>query len=571
MSLPPTATPTPYKGHILLAENDPHYSASVIALFELEGYKIQHIHSPQQLAELEDLAIFDLAIIDIRLMDNHDEFDESGIDVAHLLPALTPKLLVSLYTSSIHSAMQKEWFEGRRPPTNTEWFHKELGALRLLDKVQDIFGAYYPYNPHLNIENNGPLIDFVRHIPKYGHKPESFFVEWAEELNLLLRRLFVRETGLELVKMGLGYGGAGLIRVVPIYAFHGADQEFTKGASVILKFGELEDIQIEYDNYREYVEPFLTQRATNVVGVKGRAGRLGGIRFRFIGAHNPLNKLEIRDLSSAYNTLTAVELQQIFTDLFQTACGLWYSGKTQTAEPLPLVDTYKGYFKFHQPHQWEEVQETIAQVTADSALFTQMQDSVMVVMARGQREMLPNPARYLDQAGDTLPPIKYQCITHGDFNSRNIFIEQHRPHYYTWLIDFYRTGNSAALRDVIQLETVIKFSLLPSVDLNQRIAFERDLLSPFSFADKLPLRKWRDVSPPFAKAVYAIMAVRQMAHWIHGENDMQEYYGGLLVNTLKVLTLKARPSTNQESHETRQQHILYSAMKLAQKLQNWQK
>ncbi len=566
----PIISSTPhYRGHILFAENDTHYTASATALLELEGYKVQHIHTPQELDVVENLNIFDLAIIDIRLLDNHDEFDESGIDVAHRLPAETPKLLISLYTSSIHSAMQKEWFEEKRLPANTDWFHKEQGAERMLKKVDELFDQHYPDNPELSIATERPLVDYVRHIPRAGQRPESYFDAWSQELDLLLRRLFIRETSLELLRMGRGYGGAGLARVTPIYEFHGAEQTHTRGAAVILKFGKLDSIQVEYDNYREFVEPFLTQRATNVVGVKGRAGRLAGIRFRFIGAQNPLSSVQIQDLKTGYETLTAIDLSQIFADLFQTACGLWYSGKAESAAPIPLVSTYKGYFKFYDPVQWQEVYDTIDTVVESSPYFTCDGDELLMPRERGRAERLPHPARFADKHPEAFPAIKYQCITHGDFNSRNIFVEKNRQMYSTWLIDFFRTGNSAALRDAIQLETVIKFSLLPVTDLAQRLAFERDLLSPHSFADPLAVRKWRDVSKPFAKAIYAIMSIREMARWIHGEDDMKEYYGGLLINTLKVLTLKARPDSQQESLETRRQHTLYSAALLAKKLKNW--
>ena len=67
-----------------------------------------------------------------------------------------------------------------------------------------------------------------------------------------------------------------------------------------------------------------------------------------------------------------------------------------------------------------------------------------------------NPVRWFQQ-NRRWPTSLYTCYTHGDLHSQNILLDDNGQ---AWLIDFYRTGAGHILRDLIELETDIKFNLL---------------------------------------------------------------------------------------------------------------
>ncbi len=51
----------------------------------------------------------------------------------------------------------------------------------------------------------------------------------------------------------------------------------------------------------------------------------------------------------------------------------------------------------------------------------------------------------------------YLCITHGDFNQRNLLVDSND---HVWMLDFQETGEGHILRDLAMLDSVIRFQLL---------------------------------------------------------------------------------------------------------------
>lgn len=71
------------KARILIADNDPEYRKSLRFLLEAEGFLVFEAVSPSDVFEkLDILTNIDLALVDLRLDDDHNERDFSGLDVA---------------------------------------------------------------------------------------------------------------------------------------------------------------------------------------------------------------------------------------------------------------------------------------------------------------------------------------------------------------------------------------------------------------------------------------------------------------------------------------------------------
>ena len=70
-------------------------------------------------------------------------------------------------------------------------------------------------------------------------------------------------------------------------------------------------------------------------------------------------------------------------------------------------------------------------------------------------------------------------------HSRNVLVDNSGN---GWFIDFARARKSHALRDFVELETDIKFALLPVTDLNVLLPFEQALLEPVTLRQPLPDR-----------------------------------------------------------------------------------
>jgi hypothetical protein len=120
-------------------------------------------------------------------------------------------------------------------------------------------------------------------------------------------------------------------------------------------------------------------------------------------------------------------------------------------------------------------------------------------------------------------------MTHGDLNEHNILVTDD---HHAWLIDFYRTGTGHILRDMIELECAIKFSLAGIVDLAAQQKLEETLLGQARLAQS----PHTPSDLPYAKAMEAIFYLRKLASDFT-DQDMREYFSALLLHTLYLLSL----------------------------------
>ena len=139
--------------------------------------------------------------------------------------------------------------------------------------------------------------------------------------------------------------------------------------------------------------------------------------------------------------------------------------------------------------------------------------------------------------GDIVCPT-YSCITHGDVNETNILIDENGD---TWLIDFARTGYGHILRDVAELDAVVRFHLLGGdlASLSDRLLLESSLLSVRTFDqfNDLPPTISAD-NPHVAKAYATTLHIRKVAASLVTRNpgaDLVEYYTALFFYALKEL------------------------------------
>lgn len=172
---------------------------------------------------------------------------------------------------------------------------------------------------------------------------------------------------------------------------------------------------------------------------------------------------------------------------------------------------------------------------------------------------LPNPIYWIRERN--LHALTRLCTTHGDLHGGNVFVD---ANHQCWLIDFARTGEGHILRDFIELETDIKFSLLSETSWPILYEFELALASPRRFGEL------QGLPCPFTqeelrKAFEAIKTLRRLAHdVVKPSDDMYEYYCGLLYQTLNIVRLR-------KISPFHKRHALLSAALICEQLDNWHK
>lgn len=536
----------PKLGTILLIEPDDHLRHALTTALTRQGYHLlptavveQAHHWLQQEAAHIDLTVIDVA------------------DPAEGRAYMTLAQDLGLHHSyTLLVTKQAGWLDDLWLNERTHIFNKQHGRDDLLNEINHLFRQHIRLNQQLIIEPSDGLHlgDLVRMIKPYRNQPDDQLESRIRELKRLLQRLFFREAKIELTPLSPGKGGAGVVRVTPYYRVTQAG--FHRGAEIVLKFGLRPEIVTELGNYREYVETFTGMQATDVLGELVQTRHLAGIKFRFLGA----NKAPVREWGDVFSdkTLPDTLMADIVNQLVRDSCALWYANKypPEPAEsPPPLATYYDDQLDVFAPESWAEMEKMMQGLLADP-LFERVSPTQLRIHLPHGRETGPDPLYFLAHNQHQLPPTTFCCITHGDLNERNIFID---GNFDTWLLDFTRTGPSTAVRDLVQFESVVKFHLLPHENVPLLLAFEKWLNQPTRFST-FSQRTCPFPDPWLQRAFTTLRAVRQFAAELLETDEMREYEAGLLFQAIKMITRTGLTHAAVQRRRARQRHALYAAI-----------
>lgn len=130
---------------ILLVENDPGYRDSVREFLEYHGYEVLVASDPDSAKAMMESDAPSRAVIDIRLLDNTDEKDESGLTLAKETDPSIPKIIMTDFpTYQAAREALKPSFNGL--PAAVGFVAKTEGLYKLLAAIQ-LAGAHL--NPRL--------------------------------------------------------------------------------------------------------------------------------------------------------------------------------------------------------------------------------------------------------------------------------------------------------------------------------------------------------------------------------------------------------------------------------------
>jgi CheY-like chemotaxis protein len=128
------------KRTILLADNDPMTREKWGKSLELEGYTVQLASTPLETRKKLESRKIDLAVLDIRLVDDDDPGDKSGVNIAADRTFLhIPKIMLSGYKLD-YQAQRSVWEPvGGEPPAVLTFVDKDEGPAVLVDRIRHAF------------------------------------------------------------------------------------------------------------------------------------------------------------------------------------------------------------------------------------------------------------------------------------------------------------------------------------------------------------------------------------------------------------------------------------------------
>lgn len=160
--------------------------------------------------------------------------------------------------------------------------------------------------------------------------------------------------------------------------------------------------------------------------------------------------------------------------------------------------------------------------------------------------------RRLDARGDSPQGSGSQRVVHGDFHADNLFTDgQH-----LWLVDFERTGRGPVYADFCELEVDVLTRLLPP-SVSQR-DFQRltHSLINFDATDEPP-----ELDPEACKALRFVRALRNLAfETTGGQRYLLDYLWGLFYDALFVAGMRPDHSSLHDQALQRTRACLYASL-----------
>lgn len=554
------------KGRVLVVDNNPQLLASVRDFLKANGYSVLTTDSPQQALKLTQEEIVHLAILDVRLTDDYAETDVSGLDLAATMDPVIPKIMLTAYENP-DPIIRSLSPDKRGIALAVDFVLKRLGPYILLKAVEKAFQSKVRLNTEMEItwEKGLSWRVLVESLKAYRGKGESEKRRAEEELEDLLIRLLDRATALRMLRVISGRGGCGVVIARP--SFGGV-----MGEDMVIKFGPRENVMTEFVNYKRWVEPFAAVRCTQLRGAPVRTPHLGAIKYSFVGERAGrlvhFNDYYLRD------DVPIESIEETLRYLFEECCELWYKSKRKPGEKerIPLDVWYRNQLPFYEKHV-EELQDVVEGLVNGeqpfARCFRRQGPDRLEVTLDGETISLPDPVHFALEAksseggGDFFSVPSLVAITHGDLNGTNILVDGEGK---AWLIDFFKTGWGPALRDLAEMESVVKFELLRTDDLLARYALERASLWPRSLRQPIRVKNPSRLAE-LDKAAAVIQQLRALACDIADTDDLREYYIGFLFYALKEMAGFTSRGGEEKHFSVSQYHALLSAAMVCNRLE----
>lgn len=212
---------------ILLVDNISRYRDSVRDFLELYDYTVITTGDPETAVELAVREKPSLAVIDVRLLDDADDKDESGLILARKLGAAFPIIMLTAFPS--YQAVRGALAPLDGPPIADRFVAKQEGLHKLLSVIRELLGKL---KPELGLEALGPFEvqtkttlpgeikqiepgEFVSHIRENEEALE-------EELAVALKRESNRISQLHQARLIAGMASVVLILIAIAASFGGA-------------------------------------------------------------------------------------------------------------------------------------------------------------------------------------------------------------------------------------------------------------------------------------------------------------------------------------------------------------
>lgn len=474
-----------------------------------------------------------VAIVDLRLMDDYDDGDRSGLNLLSKLNAARCIMYSSFLNAEVSSEVAKKY-------KDAGWVDKSGPPQRLLEVIRETARQSCAAYRELIISPSS-LSEQI--IPSLG-LGKKLTLDIANDILALLfpesRQIFL-ETIEESVKTPetASRGHSVVLKVRP-------DDRIEP---LVVKFAPQKNIREEFKNFKKYIDRNLSgQFCAKLEGDPVIFGDAGAVKYSFLSAPKG-GMSNFRIFYAEHNAQSILKpLHHFFTETW---------GELYQKRSAPIKNTL--YSLYNRSWHSRLERRLVKFPNHDREIYySELLNSLL------------NPVSWVLRYKDkSLVPLSRKTITHGDLHGDNIFVDDS----HAWAIDFERSGWGHILRDFVELELDIVSRLMSfDVSLLELLGLSVTLSEPKKSGDRYRLADKYIISAESKKAFDVILGLRKIAEQQTGFTDYREYYWGLLLDAVFVATLTPddtqRSKTPHSEDIQRKRALVYGAV-LCSRLANW--
>jgi len=527
------SNPEKSKPRILIVDNDPAARTSYQTLmmfwdyepFLATGTGVKLLENAKKQAHDNRCK---LALIDLRLIDDYDEQDISGLELAEEMSDVIHPIILSGSEnfSFLRTLLKKD---------KDIAFISKSDNRDLIKEALDTEAAKVTAAKRRLVFENYDLLEDIANSPL-----GKSIKEYPDQIADAFARLFPNAKKLKLEKLELRPASSNISTVprpnsVVLKVYEEDFEPF------LVKLARVKKIQDEVDRYKKYVFRRHTYGFTARLERSSTLWDIGGISYSYIGS------FDVKTFSRFYEEKSITEIAECLKGFFEVT---WWRHYEQAWE-IQTISLFKLYSEV-----WGNWYGKVLTAFPNSMEFDSIHNG------RG----LPDPVEWLKtkvaENPNDLSRVDQTrlAITHGDLHGDNLLVDSKKI---AWVIDFERCGEGHALQDFIELEA----------DIINRLEAHNENLSAYLemcfivFGQKniqgLEDSETTSEDPRIEKALQTISILRSLALKCTKITDAREYLFGLLFNML------FRAAMLQRTNLLKSRHTLLVASLICHRLDHW--
>lgn len=530
------------KPKILLADNVASFSNTCAEYLELFGYQVQKVFTPEDCLQVLEEGLVHLAVLDLRLRDDTDEKDISGLTLAKRSNPLIPKIILTSFPSweIVREARRRGRHES---PPAVSFVSKLEGLEVLLEYIRDAFEQHVRINWDLEIDwRERDRFSLVRLIEP-GLDDERL-PQRADQVEDLFRRLF---RPMDQIKIGeLLWRRQGRL-ALKVFAF--AKDRMPESSLVVC--GHNEELKDEANRFRDHAPKSHKANSATLYSTAET--------IHFAANAYALGECDLenaRPLHELYRTDTKAFTSTINT-LYEQTLAEWSQEKRKLEESRTLDELYRSRLnlappQIDQPALAAKIRTLVPQLST-IGLRTEMRDDELTLHFNGESFSYFDPTPFVYQTTAIGQPVLL-VNTPGALSGDNILIGRNDQ---VWLTDFAEAGLAPLLWNYVTLEAAIRFDWMET-NHPRRLHELEECLIENDFTRFEP----RDFEAPLQKPLRAIQQIRLIAQRKEAQ-DWVPYHLGIFLHAAGRLAQAALKPNMNDRELSRLGHLLLSMAMIA--------